>query len=504
MSHRPISTMSTSSHPLAPKLAAPLATPLLRPVARPLLAAVLTAALLALLACVLPHWPLTARLALGVFALAVIGWTVLRLDEAPVALAACLALVGLGGVSAPTFYASLGDSLIWLLLGAFVLAAVLQQSGLAERWALRAVAGAGTVQGLLTRLTWLIIGSAFLVPSTSGRAALLLPVFVVLARSIGDTRITRALTLLFPSVILLSACASLLGAGAHLVAVDFMRHMGHTPPSFIGWAVLAAPFAVISSFAASFMIGRLFLSAAQRQQPLQLPAPDPRPLTRPQRSVLVVTLLAVVGWSTGELHGIDASAVALSAALAATFKPLTAINLKAALKGVEWSVILFLAATLVLGEALLHTGAAQLLTAALLQTMPLATLGLPGALAVAVMLALLSHLVITSRTARALVLLPTVALPLAAVGVNPALLIFVTVIGSGFCQTLLVSAKPIAVFARADLPVLPDPPGPHERSERTIEADLMRLALALLPVLGALLMLFALVVWPLQGLALRA
>jgi solute carrier family 13 (sodium-dependent dicarboxylate transporter), member 2/3/5 len=467
------------------------------PLARPLLAAALAGLTLMLLTSEMTPWPPAARIAVGVFAFAVIAWTVLRLADTPVALAACIALIALGGATPQAFYASLGDSLIWLLIGAFIIAAVLQHSGLAERWALQAVAGAHTAPRLLMRLTWVIAATAFIVPSTSGRAALLLPVFLVLARAVGDVRIVRAMALLFPSVILLSACASLLGAGAHLVAVDFMRRLGHDAPSFALWAWWAAPFAIVSSFAATALITALFLDGEARAKPLQLPTIERQPLTRQQRGVVAVTLLTVVAWAAGALHGVDATLVALLGALAITCKPLTGVDMKTALKKVEWNLVIFLAATLVLGEALLHSGAARALADTLLDAVPLAQWGAAGVLMLAVAIALLSHLLITSRTARALVLLPTVALPLAATGLNPALLIFVCVIGSGFCQTLAVSAKPVALFARAELPAdLVDP-------RSSIDTALLRLSLALLPLMALLLWGFALVVWPAQGLPLH-
>jgi hypothetical protein len=72
------------------------------------------------------------------------------------------------------------------------------------------------------------------------------------------------------------------------------------------------------------------------------------------------------------------------------------------------------------------------------------------------------------------------------------------VIGSGFCQTLAVSAKPVALFARAELPSALDD------ARSSIDAALLRLALALLPVMALLLWAFALVVWPALGLPLHA
>ena len=441
--------------------------------------------------------PAPAQGALLIFAAAIVAWTVFDLDETPVALCAALALLGVGATTLPRFYAGLGDDFVWLLVGAFVLAAVLQRSGLAERWALQAVAAARTPRALMGRLTVFITATAFVVPSTSGRAALLLPVFLVLAQALqgAQPRLVRALALLFPSVILLSACVSMLGAGAHLVALDFMQRMGAPVPSFLGWVLWAAPFGVLSSLLACELVLRLFLTRAERGVALALPPPATQPLTRAQRGAAAVAVLALAAWATTGLHGVPAPLVAVGAALAATVKPLTGVDMKTALKQVEWNLVLFMAATLVMGDALISSGAAAGLSSALVDALSLQRLPTPAVLGLVVLLALLAHLVVTSRTARATVLIPTVALPLAGVGaangsaggLDSGLLIFVVVIGSGFCQTLTLSAKPVALFAGDDTP-------------RYSGRDLALLSAALLPGLWALLMLFAAYVWPWQGL----
>lgn len=425
--------------------------------------------------------------ALGIFAAAIIGWTVLDLDETPVALAAALTLMAVGATTLEGFYAGMGDEFIWLLIGAFVMAAVLQASGLAERWALRLVASSRTPRALLRRLTLCIIVTAFVVPSTSGRAALLLPVFVALAQALPDARQVRALALLFPSVILLSACVSMLGAGAHLVALDFMQRLEGPVPGFMEWIWLAGPFGVLSSLLACELILRLFLHREERTRALALPQPARAPLTRQQKGVAAVTLAALLAWATAGWHGVPAPVVAVCGALAATLKPLTGMDMKAAFRQVEWNLVVFMAATLVMGEALLVSGAAQAVAAAFMNSLALDRIPRLAELAIAGLLALLSHLVVTSRTARATVLIPTVALPLAAAGIDASLLVFVMVIGSGFCQTLTISAKPVALFAGGDTP--------HYGGR-----DLAALSAALLPGLWLLLWLFAAWVWPWQGL----
>lgn len=429
-----------------------------------------------------------ARAALLVFAAALLGWSVLRLDDLPLALAACLALVAAGAVPAGALYASLGSELVWLLLGAFVLAAVLQASGLAERVALRAVGGAASVSALFHRLNWVIGCTAFVIPSTSARAALLLPVFLVLARALHTPRLVRALALLFPTSILLTAGASLLGAGAHLVAVEFIAHETGQRIGFVRWAALAWPLAMLASTTATGVILRLFLDPSERRQALALPPASAAPWTRAQRGTAAVALATVALWCVGPWWGLDATLVALAAALLATWPALTGVRLAQALKSIEWGLLLFLAATTLMGQALLDTGAAALLTGLLLQSLPLAAMPAWALLLLAAVMAVGLHLVVASRTARAVLLLPTVALPFAAAGADLALLAFVCVQGTGFCQSFVVSAKPVAVFARAG------------DAAPFSAADLLRLAAVLGPLMVVWLALCALVVWPAMGL----
>ncbi len=427
-----------------------------------------------------------ARLALVVFNLAIVGWVLLRLEETWVALLGATALVAFGAIPAEQLFDSLGQDLIWLLVSAFVIAAVLDESGLAELLARRALGACGSVSALAYRLTAVTVATAFVVPSTSVRAAMLLPVFLALA-AVLPSRQVRTLALLFPTVILLSAGASLLGAGAHFIAADAMRRVGGPDLDFVAWLWLAAPFALLTSALATAIILRLFLSSAERHARPALKDIERTPLNRQQWSVAATVTVIVLVWAGGRWHGVDPAIVAIVGAMAITTA--SGVSLKAAIKKVEWHLILFLAATLAMGQALLDSGAATAIASAAIGVVGGIPTGPVAAVVLAALLSLLAHLVITSRTARAAVLIPTVALPLAAAGVNPALLIFVTVLGSGFCQTLSVSAKPVALFRQVGAPTYSD-------------ADLRRLSLALLlPMFGALV-LFALVVWPLQGLAL--
>lgn len=433
------------------------------------------------------------RLTLAVFVAAIAAWTILGLPDTPVALAGAAILPVVGAIDEDVLYRSLGNDIVWLMLAAFVVAGVLRQVGVVEHVISRLLARLNTVQSLFWALTLLVFATAFIIPSTSARAAMLAPVYLGLSAAIGNARVNRALALLFPSVILLSAGASLIGAGAHLVAADMIERTRGQGPDFLGWVALAGPFSLLCSLLACAVLLRLFLTREERIIAVaQCSEGDtPASLTRQQWTVLAIAGMMVLLFATQPLHGIGMALIGIATALALANEQVSGLSLKAALKGVEWNLLLFLAGTLVIGEALLETGTAQVLAERVVGLVGKDIAAWPAfVIGIAAIVATLSHLVITSRTARATVLIPALALPLAALGVDPLTLVMVVTLASGFCQTLMVSAKPVALFGAMD----PPPFG---------QADLFRLAGYLIVPFVALLVVVATLVWPLQGLPLR-
>ncbi|MBB6470433.1 di/tricarboxylate transporter [Aminobacter lissarensis] len=430
------------------------------------------------------------RGALSVFTATLIAWTVMDLPETPVALAGALALVLSGAVGERALFAALGSEIVVLMLAAFVIGAVLKQTGLAERCASRMLAPFQAVQGIFWATTGAIFLTAFLVPSTSARAAILMPIFLSLSAAIGRPTVTRGLALLFPSVILLSAAASLTGAGAHLVAAEAIRRVSGQSVDFATWALLSAPFALVSSLIACGLILFVFLNTEDRKALMTHGQGASKAFSNRDKTILAVVGATVALWASGSLHGVGLPIVALVGALVVASKSISGITFKAALKGVEWNLLLFLAATLVIGEALLETGAAKLVVDRVMATFQGSVA--PAAwvlIAFAATVSALAHIVITSRTARATVLIPALALPLADLGVNPAAMILVVTLGSGFCQTLMVSAKPVTLFGGMEPPAFS-------------AVDLLWLSALLFVPFVALLGAFAIFAWPLLGIRL--
>ncbi|HEX8498353.1 MAG TPA: SLC13 family permease, partial [Actinomycetales bacterium] len=439
-----------------------------------------------------------ARTTILVFSAAILAWVFTDVDDTYVALGAATALVLAGVLSTDELFATLGDDTVWLLLAAFVIAAGVTSSGLATRAAAWIIAGASTPHQLVHLLTAALVVTTFAVPSTSGRAALALPVLVGLARVLrGHPQLVRALALVFPTVILLSAVGSLLGAGAHLVTSQVVATATGEGFDFAGWLTLGLPLAVVASHLGAELVLLMFTDREQRSvrlsvRPEDFEAGSPTPVTGPftvaeSRASLLLAAVVLL-WCTESLHGVHPAIVALGGALVATSPRYGATSLKAALATVPWSLLLFMAATLALGTALTSSGAAQWLAQGLFGGL------VEGSatvfIVVVVLISTAAHLVVQSRSARSSVLVPIVVALSPAVGVDPAAAAFASTAAAGFCHTMPSSAKPVAIFAKV------------EGVETYTPADLLRLSVVLAPLSAALVLLFSFAVWPVLGMPL--
>ncbi|OZC80726.1 transporter [Rhodococcus sp. 06-418-1B] len=434
-----------------------------------------------------------------VFLVAVWMWIFAPVDDTYVALGAALTLVLAGPVDAETFTGTLGDTVIWLLVGSFVIAAAVTASGLASWVAARVLSAARTPRQLVHLVTIVLLITTYAVPATSGRAALALPVFLALAAVLRHRpKLVLALAIVFPSVILFSAVGSLLGAGAHLITSEILRTATGSGIGFLQWILLGLPLAIVWSHIAAEIALSLFTDRSERANPITLSTnafgvSSAAPLTRPQRRLVALLGVVIVLWSSEPLHGIDPAIVAMIGALLAAAPRLGATTLPAALKTIPWSLLLFMAATLCLGVALTTSGAAQWF--ADLAFGPVRGMGGSAAtsfVVVVVLVSLVSHLVIQSRSARSAVLVPIVIATAPAFGIDPAAAAFASTAAAGFCLTLTSSAKPVAMFAASD--TVPGYSGSH----------LLRMSAALAPVSVALILACALWVWPALGLSLHS
>ena len=433
-----------------------------------------------------------ARVTLVVFAVAVWMWVFSPVPDTFVALSAASALVLSGIISADALFSPLGSETIWLLIGAFIISSAVTKSGLATRVAVRISVGISSPRILVHVLTFATVITAFAVPATSGRAALILPVFLAFS-AVLPTWLLRVLAITLPSVVLFSAVASLIGAGAHLITEQILHTQGLGAFGFTRWLILGLPFALFSSHLAAEIILLALSDDTQRAQHLVITeealnqGKTQKPIrAREIRSLLVLGGVVVL-WFTESIHHISPAMVAVLGALLAASPYFGTVDLAESIRKIPWSLLLFMAATIALSQALTESGAVETLMSSLLE-------GLSGTtfVLVVIIISAAAHLVIQSRSARSAVLIPIVVALAPAVGVNPVAAAFISTAAAGFCHTLPASAKPLAIFR-----------GDDTSGEQYFDpSDLARMSLLMAPMFITVTAVFAFSIWPALGLPL--
>jgi anion transporter len=338
------------------------------------------------------------------------------------------------------------------MIGAFVLGEAVKRTNLAGRMTNLVVSKASKVSQVFWLLTGVLAILSFFIPSTSGRAAVALPVFNSLNDKIGDAKVSRALALLIPTIILTSTICTLIGAGSHLIANDLLRQISGEEISFLSWAIYGVPFGFAASAISCFVILRMFLGKEQRQIKLEkTEAKQAKKFSAAEWKTVIVAAVMVTLWMTESFHHYEIALVTTVGALVLMMPGFGVMNWKDGLKSVSWNLIIFVGAALVLGKALIDTGAAQWIIENIFslsgidrddpQYLILLTVAF---------VSLTSHIYMTSHSARAAALVPAMIYFATSFEFNPAAMVFISTVGMDYCLTFPVSSKALLLFQELD------------------------------------------------------
>ncbi len=436
-----------------------------------------------------------AHLELGVCLLTSLAWMLLPIDATLVGLLGALGVATVATLTstdsslvAPLIH--LGDDTTVLIIAAFVIAKAVETSGLARLLTDRII---GRQEGFIgyLRIGAGVFGSTFLIPSTAARASVVLPFVSGGRQRMRSTGEQRALMLMAPLVIVLGAFASPVAAAANLLAIQILAAQTQLELSFAMWIAVAAPLALVMSALAIVVPWFLLRSDRTdlRDAPSDATAPEAADVDRAAawRAGLLVVAVVVL-WATASWHGIEPMLVAVLGAVLVTLPRLGVLSLSQALKGVDWSLILLLATAAHIGaavrdNAVVAEGVAR--AAAMVGAVQGHFVGF-AVLAAMTLIAMLAHLAVSSRSARAALLLPSCIVVATAAGLDPVIAVLAVTAGAGFCILTPVGSKALLIFAGGNTALL--------------RHDLVRVGLVLLPLQLCLTLLCALALWaPMLG-----
>ena len=123
----------------------------------------------------------TAKMAMGIFAFALILWVTNGLPNYVTSLIVLVLLPVTGGWAQKQALGVFGYEVIWLMVAAFIIASGMEKSGLAKRLALFLITKLGkSTNNILIVLMITNFLIAFVVPSTTARAVMLLPIVILI------------------------------------------------------------------------------------------------------------------------------------------------------------------------------------------------------------------------------------------------------------------------------------------------------------------------------------
>lgn len=310
---------------------------------------------------------------LGWRTLAVLAWmtTWWVLQPVPLAATALLPLVLfplLGVLDVSRAAAPYASSVVFLLLGGFMLARAVERSGLQRRIARRILGlTSGSVAGLLTGVMAATAALGMWM-SISATALLMMPLALTLvgpARQ-APTRAQTALVLAVPYAAAIAATATLVATPPIALLASTIESSHGVDVTFARWLLVGGSVAALGLSTVWLLLRR---EAGRSAAPLPSALDALGPWTTHERRAALLVAGVIVSWLVGPLFGIDEAVVAISGGIIAFLLPAgsgRARILEASdIPRFGWPILLLVGGGLSLGHAATSSGLADEVVGAL-------------------------------------------------------------------------------------------------------------------------------------------
>jgi solute carrier family 13 (sodium-dependent dicarboxylate transporter), member 2/3/5 len=379
---------------------------------------------------------------LSVFFLAVVLWVTEAIAPVETGVAILVLLPLLGAVSFQSALAGLGDPLLWLIFGAFVLAAALSKVGLDRRIAfgILRLAG-GTSFSIVVFMFGVQLAFLFLVPSSVGRMVLVLPILTGVASALRlepkKSNLAKILFIGLPFASITLTQGLTTGASSTAMASSLLSQSIHVTLSWRRYAALMLPVALTTTALLVPILLWIFPPERRVEDGTTYIRAEYEKLGRmstDEWKLMALFLLLLGLFATGgSLHhmGEGLTAVLIGSL---TFLPGLRVHSWAEVqRKIDWGVLLLFGAGLALAHALDSTGAGRWIAHAASGGAHLP----PTALAALVMTNItVAHIGFASMTAMVSAAIPVTVAVAAQMGYNPLWMGLVTIMATGMAFIL--------------------------------------------------------------------
>lgn len=252
------------------------------------------------------------------------------------------------------------NSVIWLMLGGFVMAEAMQKVGLDKSLFKMTISKFGSKPRNVLLGIMLVTAIFSMIMSNTATTAMMIAAVIPFINTLDkDSPMSKALLIGIPAAASLGGMGTIIGSPPNAIAVDAMNNHG-IEFGFLEWMIIGFPVAVILVFLFwSFLITRYvpkvskidlsFLDSLESNT-------NSRIFNIKRKIVSGVLLLTLTLWLTGNIHGIPASAVSLLPIMLLTMLGIVSGN---DVRKLPWDTLMLVAGGLSLGLAIQETGLAE-------------------------------------------------------------------------------------------------------------------------------------------------
>lgn len=431
-----------------------------------------------------------AKVSLFAFLSAMTLWVTTKIPAGLVAVSLLLFIVLFKAGKPELLYHSLSEEIVWLMIGSFIIGEAVKQSGLASRFVESILKYSNNKNNVLSGVVTALFASAFFIPSTSGRAALSMPMLQQLGSRFSPKE-QSVLAIIAPVVILMSTSATLIGAGSHLIGIGLLEKTAGQSISFVQWLIWGVPFTLIMTII-SVVIIKVMLWPKEAVQELESKqrrsvSSENKPLNKKEKKTLILIFFLMAGWLSESVHGYDLAFITMLGSVLIMLPNYGVITWKQGISAVSWNLILFVAAATALGQVLVDSGVVSLIEEGMFGILHLFGEAPDWVVVTSILLiTVTSHLYITSHTTRAIVFIPSFILFSQSIGMNSVAVVFISLIGLNYCITVPVSSKALLLF--------------YEEGSISYDAkQLAKVSAVLMPIYIMVMLLFYFTYWQWTG-----
>ena len=252
------------------------------------------------------------------------------------------------------------NSVIWLMLGGFVMAEAMQKVGLDKTVFKFTISKFGSKPRNVLLGIMLVTAVFSMIMSNTATTAMMIAAVIPFINTLDkNAPLSKALLIGIPAAASLGGMGTIIGSPPNAIAVDAMSNHG-VQFGFLEWMIIGFPVAVILVLLFWVFLINKFVPKVSTIDLDFLKDLDTDNNSRifiiKRKIVSGVLLLTLTLWLTGNLHGIPASAVSLLPIMLLTMLGIVSGN---DVRKLPWDTLMLVAGGLSLGLAIQETGLAE-------------------------------------------------------------------------------------------------------------------------------------------------